>query len=236
MNIRLAAVIPAAGKGERFDSSTCKQYYQIEQKTILEHTLHLFLEHPNIEPIIVPLATYDQYFSTLPCATHPKVIAVQGGSSRMESVLNALLYLKKKSGVEWVVVHDAVRPCLHFEDLDNLIHSALQEENGAILASPVQDTIKVGENLRIAHTLARDKLWHALTPQMFRFSLLEKALTHCQQNQLLVNDEASALEGEYPVKLVPARHPNPKLTYSFDLPYIRYLLKEKQHATNWSRL
>jgi len=219
-------IVPCAGMGKRFVGGVPKQYIQINQKTILEHSLSCFLNHPLIKQIVLVMHAQDPYYGSLKIMHHPKVHCVLGGKERYHSVLNGLDYLKNNAHQDdWVLVHDAARPCLQVVDLNNLIESLREDKIGGILAMPVSDTLKSVKNNVIQNTLLRETLWHALTPQMFRLQVLTKAYTYCIRSNIVVTDDSAAVEhlGLQP-KIVPAFHPNPKLTYSQDLPYIERLL------------
>ncbi len=223
-------ILPAAGLGQRFNQTLPKQYTRIFNKTVLEHTIDLFLPQSWVEGIVVALSEEDQQFVTLPYDSTPKIKTVQGGASRAQSVENALHYLKSKAkGSDWVLVHDAVRPCLHEADLHHLLETLMTDEVGGILCSAVQDSLKWVENHTIKQTLSREQCWRALTPQMFRLDILLQALIHCRQQGIQVTDESQALEelGYHP-KIVPAAYPNPKLTLASDKAYIELLLHFKK--------
>lgn len=219
-------VIPAAGIGARFNHSKPKQYISIQGKTVLEHSIDIFLSLEWVKKIIIPLSAKDHYFASLSVANHPKIVVVAGGETRTHSVQNALRYLNAFASLnDWVLTHDAVRPCLHSDDLQRLRQMLKNDAVGGILASPVSDTLKLGSDNNIVRTVDRTDLWGASTPQMFRFQLLAKALNNCLENGVSLTDDASALEHiGLPVKMVPALYPNPKLTYAADLQYLRYLL------------
>lgn len=211
-------VLPAAGTGQRY-GELAKQYISVADKTILEHSLAKFYD---AKKIIVALAEKDQMFATLNCANHPKIQIVIGGKTRAQSVTNALLSLKDIAmPKDWVLVHDAARPCLAMQDLNNLISNVKDDPVGGILATPVRDTLKEDAETMLK-TISREKLWQAQTPQMFRYELLLKGLAQ----SLNVTDEAQAIEFlNLKPKLIAAQYPNPKLTYAQDLPYIEWLLK-----------
>lgn len=223
-------VIPNAGIGDRFGTETPKQYVRIHGKTVFEHSINAFLSQDWIAGIIVALSASDSYFQHLTVARHEKVKQVLGGKNRSDSVMNAIAYLKNHAAQrDWVLVHDAVRPCLHAEDLQNLITTLKNEQVGGILAMPLHDTIKFAEKQIIAHTVDRSHLWCALTPQMFRLQILAEALIYCQARDMKVTDESSAIE-HYGLKskLIEAKHPNPKLTYTRDFSFISLLLRQQQ--------
>lgn len=226
--IPVTALIPAAGIGTRMQCECPKQYLIVAGKTILEHTLAILLAHPRISQVVVALHPQDTVFSTLPVAHHPRIRTVTGGGERADSVLSGLDYLAAHVPENsWVLVHDAARPCLHLSDLNRLL-AVLSEENtdgrirGAILASPVRDTMKRGVILPghtgIDHTVDRTQLWHALTPQFFPLHLLRTCLQQALSQQAVITDEASALEfcGYQPL-LVTGRADNIKVTQPEDL-------------------
>ncbi|MBS0287947.1 MAG: 2-C-methyl-D-erythritol 4-phosphate cytidylyltransferase [Proteobacteria bacterium] len=219
-------IIPAAGNGSRFGENLPKQYYRLAGKTIIEHTLSLFTARDDIKGILVAISTQDTLFSTLPFAKHPLIKCVNGGKTRSESVLNAIHAISPEvNAKDWVLVHDAVRPCLNRRDLQNLINILSEDKVGGILAVPVTDTLKKADNKRILQTVPRTDLWQALTPQMFRCQLLYNALMLCKNKNITVTDEASAIEeAGFEAKLVNASFPNPKLTYYADKILIENLL------------
>lgn len=220
-------VIPNAGIGDRFKSEIPKQYICIHGKTVLEHSISTFLSEDWVAGVIVALASHDTYFQQLPIAQHEKIKPVLGGKTRSDSVMSALSYLKNHAAKsDWVLVHDAVRPCLHVEDLQALVNTLQNEPVGGILAVPVQDTVKFSEKHSISHTVDRNNLWCALTPQMFRLQVLDEALKYCQKKGMAVTDESCAIEN-YGMKsmLVEAKHPNPKLTYTRDFSLVSLLLE-----------
>ncbi|WP_028117043.1 2-C-methyl-D-erythritol 4-phosphate cytidylyltransferase [Ferrimonas senticii] len=209
----LYAVVPAAGVGKRMGSAIPKQYLPLAGRAILSHTLGLLLSHPRIDKVVVALGAEDGYFSDLAEAGHPDLIVVSGGAERSDSVRLALAELPEEA---WALVHDAARPCLHHDDIDALL--AQCGAQGAILASPVRDTMKRANGVgNIDHTVEREALWHALTPQLFPAKALSQALTEHQHNRA-ITDEASALElcGWTP-KLVAGRADNIKVTHPDDL-------------------
>ena len=226
---RYWALIPAAGIGNRFDSTVPKQYFQIQGRSVLEHTLDRFVSHPLIEQVIVILAENDTYWPHLPYreSLHPKITTTYGGVERVHSVLNGLHYLKSfASPQDWVLVHDAVRPCLHPQDVTKLIEQLKDHPVGGLLAIPVKDTMKrANENLQIVATVPRVDLWHALTPQMFRYDLLYAALQSVVDNNHSVTDEAAAVEysGATPL-LIEGRRDNIKLTYQEDIALLEMYL------------
>ncbi|MGX2974095.1 2-C-methyl-D-erythritol 4-phosphate cytidylyltransferase [Ursidibacter arcticus] len=221
MKRNIIAIIPASGVGSRMQSQLPKQYLKIQNKTILEHTLSLFIDDPRITQIIVAVSETDAYYSSLSILKHPKIQIVFGGETRAHSVLNGLANLTEQ---DWALVHDAARPCLKRSDLDKLLQ--ITDFNGAILATPAIDTIKRStDGCHIDHTEDRTTLWHALTPQFFPAIPLRNAIQQGLKQHLAITDEASAMElaGFHP-QLVPARSDNIKVTRPEDLALAEFYL------------
>ena len=244
-------VIPAAGSGQRMQSDIPKQYLKIDQKTILQHTIECFLNHQQIAGIVVVLQASDPYWQSLNIHSDSyatPLFTVDGGADRSMSVSNGLDFLLKQHGVDehqWVMVHDAARPCLSQNDLDSLLSISKTDACGGLLATPVRDTMKRADNvlindvlindaqmnddmLSVSHTESREGLWHALTPQLFRLGALKNALTECAKNNFDVTDESSAMEyvGEHPV-IVECVDNNIKVTQANDMAFATFLLSEK---------
>lgn len=218
------AILPAAGIGRRMQAELPKQYLMINNKTIIEHSIAALLKHPAIQKVIVGLHPQDTLFSTLAISHDPRIETFIGGDTRALTVLAGLEYTE---GYQWVLVHDAARPCLRQEDLNQLLSVTLTSAEGAILATPVRDTMKqsvIGEAM-ISHTVDREHLWHALTPQMFPLELLKICLVRGLNERALITDEASALEycGFHP-RLVNGRADNIKITCPEDLALATFYL------------
>jgi len=224
VNRQLSAVIPAAGIGKRVGATIPKQYLSILNRTIIEFSLAPFLEHPEIQRVVVSLAENDQWFASLPVAKHPKIETVIGGAERVDSVLAAL---EKISSDDYVLVHDAARPCITKHDIDKLITAVKGQELGGILASKVRDTMKRGDDHhRILTTVERNNLWHALTPQMFINKSLINAIKENTQPEK-ITDEASALEmSGLPVNIIEGRSDNLKVTREEDLKLAAFYLSQ----------
>ncbi|WP_345872526.1 2-C-methyl-D-erythritol 4-phosphate cytidylyltransferase [Shewanella algae] len=217
------AIVPAAGIGSRMGADCPKQYLPLAGSCILEQTLKGLLSHNGISRVIVALNPEDSFFGKLAVASHPKLETVTGGKERADSVLSALESLvadKPLPANTWALVHDAARPCLTHGDIDKLLASRKQHPQGAILAAPVRDTMKrSGVDGCISETVAREALWHALTPQLFPLLTLTEALKAALAAGVLVTDEASAMEwrGIHPA-LISGRSDNIKVTHPDDLP------------------
>lgn len=221
---QIAAVIPAAGIGKRMQSEVPKQYLQLHGKTILEHSANVLLQLP--VSLVIALSAEDSYFSTTPLATSPYVQTVIGGAERADSVLAALKHLDAKQ-FPWVLVHDAARPLVQLRDIQQLIEQCWQSGHGGILACPVRDTMKRGQ-LRVEQTVARDSLWHALTPQLFPTETLRQALSQALSTGITITDEASAMEwAGQPVQLIEGRSDNIKVTQPEDLALAGFYLESR---------
>lgn len=198
-----------------------KQYLPLNGATVLEQTLAGLAACPRLEGIVVAIAPHDERWPGLRLPSHPPVHTAPGGAERADSVLSALRYLETIAHPDdFVLVHDAARPCLSLADLDRLIDTLVQDPVGGLLAVPARDTLKqVGGDGRAARTVDRRGLWHALTPQMFRLGMLRLALEHSLQAGLSITDEASAMEARgYQPRLVEGSADNLKITYPEDLP------------------
>lgn len=220
MQRHIIAIIPASGIGSRMQADRPKQYLTLGDKTVLEHTLAIFLAHPAIEKIVVAVSKDDPYYPNLSVLQSPKIQLVFGGETRADSVFNALQVVEEKA---WVLVHDAARPLLKRSDLDKLLQ--ITDPDGAILATAAIDTMKRVENARIQHTEDRSTLWHALTPQFFPAQTLKQALQQAFSQKQLVTDEASAMElAGFAPKIVAGRADNLKITRPEDLALARFYL------------
>ncbi|PMV25921.1 MULTISPECIES: 2-C-methyl-D-erythritol 4-phosphate cytidylyltransferase [unclassified Pseudomonas] len=219
------AVIPAAGVGARMAADRPKQYLQLGGRTILEHSLGCFLDHPDLKGLVVSLAVDDPYWPNLPCANDPRIVRADGGDERSGSVLNALLQLNAlgASDDDWVLVHDAARPNLSRDDLDSLLAELADDPVGGLLAVPARDTLKrVDKRGRVVETVDRSLIWQAYTPQMFRLGALHRALADSLVADAVITDEASAMEwsGQAP-RLIEGRSDNIKVTRPEDLEWLR---------------
>ncbi len=229
--VRLIALVPAAGVGSRMQADMPKQYLKIDHKTILEHTVHRLLEHQRVDAVVVVIAKDDPYFYDLELNRDPRIICVEGGKERADSVLSGLQYIQQHQLASWVMVHDAARPCVRLSDIDKLIDGVMTHPVGGILAAPVRDTMKRSDTRsHITHTVEREALWHALTPQLFPVETLLNSLQRALNEQVVITDEASALEwAGYQPLLVAGAADNIKITQPEDLALAEfYLKKDKQ--------
>lgn len=224
------AVIPAAGVGRRMGSTIPKQYLDLAGRTVIEHTLARFIADERISGVVVALDPADGYWNDTAFATHPRVLRVDGGAERCHSVRNALTVLADRAHTQdWVLVHDAARPCLQAADLDRLIETLRDDAVGGLLGIPVRDTMKRNDGAgRIAETVERSSLWHAYTPQMFRLGLLQLALDAALAAGALVTDDASAMERlGYAPRLIEGHADNIKITRAEDLPLAQFYLQQQ---------
>lgn len=221
------AVVPAAGSGRRFGGELPKQYLTLHDQLLIAHSLDRLLAHPEVDGVVVALSAQDPHWPGWRERLGKPVLTCLGGAERADSVLAGLYALPPSVGEdEFVLVHDAARPCLSAGDLDQLLELGRRHPVGAILAAPVRDTIKRGdENLDIIGTEPRDSLWRALTPQLFRRGGLTRALEAAIAAGVVVTDEAMAMErlGLKPL-LVEGRDDNIKVTTPADLALAEFLL------------
>ena len=224
------AVIPAAGVGRRMGTDIPKQYLPLAGRTVIEHTVERLLLHPGIDGLYIALGEQDAWWEDTEYADHPDLVRVPGGAERVHSVLNALRALEGRAAPDdWVLVHDAARPCVRREDISRLIECVEQGGGiGGLLGRPVHDTMKRTDSQgRIDETVARERLWHAFTPQMFRLRLLREAIEGALAAGVTVTDEASAVEWVGHAPLMIEGHPgNIKITRPGDLELAAFYLGE----------
>ncbi len=216
----LWAVVPAAGVGSRMAAECPKQYLMLNGRAVLQHSLEALLVLPALRGIAVAIAEHDSQWLTLPAASDARVRRAKGGAARSDSVLSGLDALTDVADdQDWVLVHDAARPCLALSDLQGLIDALADDDIGGLLALPVADTVKRADvDGRVQRTVDRAGLWLAQTPQMFRFKALRDALIGARDAGVSVTDEASAIEwAGYQPKLVPGSANNIKITLPADL-------------------
>jgi 2-C-methyl-D-erythritol 4-phosphate cytidylyltransferase len=231
--LSLTVIIPAGGSGDRFGGYIPKQYSIIAGKTILEHTVNIFLNNAFVKRVIIAKSLHDTYYDKY-IGFNERIVVAKAGITRFNSVLNCLTKIRNTDAQEWVLVHDAVRCCLHSDDLNNLISTTAKDPVGGILAEKSINTLKkVNSNNQILATIDRNYIVSALTPQMFRFGLLNKALNICMQENISPTDESQAIEllGLCP-RVVYAKYPNPKLTYLKDLTLFESLLTKEIEEYN----
>lgn len=224
------AVVPAAGQGSRFGGEVPKQYLEAAGEPLLGHTLRALLSHPGIAGAVVVLAPADRHWPGWTEREGKPVVTCVGGESRADSVLAGLQALPESVRADdFVLVHDAARPNLDPGDLAQLLERGRSDLVGAILAAPVRDTLKrAGDDGGIDGTEPRERLWRALTPQLFRRLQLGRALEAAREAGVAVTDESMAMErkGARPL-LIEGREDNIKITTRADLDYFEFLLSRK---------
>jgi 2-C-methyl-D-erythritol 4-phosphate cytidylyltransferase len=224
------ALIPAAGRSVRFGGTTLKQYAHLNGIPVIAHSIEAASAHSAVASVTVALAEDDGIFDELVRPEFPAVHTVIGGDSRARTVLNGLqAMLAREAACDWVLVHDAARPCLSRAALARLVEAGLASEHGAILAVPVSDTLKwAGEDGRIERTIDRSRCWAAQTPQMFRAPVLERLLRDALEAGEQPTDEAAAMEyaGLRP-RLVEGDPSNIKITGSGDLALAGFILEQR---------
>ena len=221
------AVVPAAGRGTRFGGDVPKQYLEVSGETLLAHSLRALLAHPAVEGAVVVLAADDTLWPGWNMFADKPILACIGGDARADSVLAGLAALPDSVRADdFVLVHDAARPNLGLGDLEQLLERGRNDPVGAILAAPVRDTLKLaGDDGGIDGTQPRERLWRALTPQLFRRLQLTRALEAARRDGLTVTDESMAMEqqGLRPL-LVEGSDDNFKITTPADLARFAFIL------------
>ena len=228
------AVVPAAGVGSRFGAALPKQYMQVDGEPLVAHALRALLLHPAVEGVVVALAEGDAHWPGWTELQGKPVVTCVGGESRADSVLAGLAALPASVRADdFVLVHDAARPNLSQADLQQLLERGRADPVGAILAAPVRDTLKLaGDDGGIDATQPRERLWRALTPQLFRRLQLSRALQAAHDAGVAITDEAMAMErqGHRPL-LVEGSEDNLKVTTPADLALMAFLLRSRREGT-----
>lgn len=230
---RIWAVLPAAGVGRRMGADVPKQYLDLLGQPILRWTLDRLLGHPAVHAGVIALAPEDAHWEALAYRHAKPLHRVVGGAERADSVAAALTALEARAAAEdWVLVHDAVRPCVNDAELERLIAQCPAAPDGALLAMPVRDTLKRGDHDAVVEcTVDRERLWHALTPQLFPLAKLRQALTAARGAGTAITDEAQAMElAGYRPRLVEGEATNIKVTRQADLTLAAAILRADHSA------
>ncbi|OUS30947.1 2-C-methyl-D-erythritol 4-phosphate cytidylyltransferase [Gammaproteobacteria bacterium 45_16_T64] len=226
---RYWCVVPAAGIGKRMGAPIPKQYLPLYGLTVIEHTLTKLQNIKQFEAIVLCLSEGDEWRPSVDSSV--PILQAKGGKERCDTVLNGLQQLSPKaSPSDWVLVHDVARPCIREADIQRLISEASDHDVGGLLGMPVRDTMKRENGSgEVSETVCRDRLWHALTPQMFRVGELTQALEKALSESATVTDEASAMEymGRKPL-LVEGHPDNIKITHPADLALAEMFLKQQE--------
>jgi 2-C-methyl-D-erythritol 4-phosphate cytidylyltransferase len=215
--MRYHALIPAAGNGSRFRGDSPKQYWMLEGKPVLVHSLERLAAAFPLQEAYVAIAPGDRWYDQAIGARPGVTVLRCGGATREETVRNALAALTDAAADDWILIHDAVRPCVDGASLSRLREELSDDGVGGLLALPVVGTLKRADAAgRSAATEPRERLWAAQTPQMFRFGVLQRALAGA--DAIRCTDEAQAVEalGVTP-RLVTGNPANLKITYPDDL-------------------
>ncbi|HYM47643.1 MAG TPA: 2-C-methyl-D-erythritol 4-phosphate cytidylyltransferase [Burkholderiaceae bacterium] len=225
---RYIALIPAAGVGTRLGQDVPKQYLRLGGRTMLEHSIAAVLADARIDRVFVVVAPTDELWQSIQTDAERVEFLPVGGASRAASVRNGLIAIASRTREDdRVLVHDAARPCLGEAELARLIDEVGDDDRGGLLAVPLTDTLKRGEDGHVVATLQREGLWCAQTPQMFRFASLRAALG--AESLDSITDEASAIErnGNFPM-LVLGSPTNIKVTTAQDLTLASAILGDRE--------
>lgn len=227
-------IIPAAGVGSRMQADRPKQYLLLNGRPIIEHTLERLAKALPQAEFVICLNPQDPYWLTIQKPAEVSVREVSGGKERADSVFNGLKAISgEASEDDWVLVHDVARPCVRESDITNLVTQLQGSAVGGILALPVADTMKrATQDNRISETVDRTALWHALTPQMFRFGKLYRALDEGLAAGVRITDEASALEwAGFSPQLVAGHRDNIKVTHPDDIAFAElFILAQEEQG------
>lgn len=218
------AIIPAAGIGARMQANKPKQYIQIGNQSLIELTLNVILNFEPISGVQVCISADDHEWPSLNLQHEKLLPSTLGGATRAESVLAGLEALSSHAQADdWVMVHDAARPCLSNAILIQFTEELADHPVGGLMAMPVADTLKKADSAgNVAKTVSREKVWQAQTPQMFRFKMLKDALISAKDKNLAVTDESSAMEmAGHQVALVLGERANIKVTYPGDEEWVQ---------------
>ncbi|HEX4870621.1 MAG TPA: 2-C-methyl-D-erythritol 4-phosphate cytidylyltransferase [Moraxellaceae bacterium] len=224
-------VVPAAGKGLRAGGALPKQYLPLAGATVIQHTLDRLSRLP-LAAIVVAVAPGDERAAALAYREPGRLRFVTGGAERADSVLAGLLAIAESAAEDdWVLVHDVARPCVRIADIENLLRQVAAHPAGGLLGNRVRDTMKRARGDEVAETVPRDQLWHALTPQVFRYGVLRAALEAARREGVTVTDEAQAVErrGGHPL-LVEGARDNLKITWPEDLQIAEAFLRLQEET------
>ena len=228
MASRIFALVPAAGQGTRMGDALPKQYVPLAGRPMMFHSVETLASVPRIVSVIVILAPMDRHWGEHDWSAFPDKIEAMfaGGRRRSDTVLNALKLLESRvKKDDWVLVHDAARPCLSKALVEQFLDELESDPIGGLLAIPLADTLKnADENQRVAKTIPRARLWRAQTPQMFRYDLLRRAIEKVPD----ATDESQAIEAVgFAPRLVQGENTNFKITFAEDLPIAEALLARR---------
>ena len=229
---KVFALVLAAGQGTRIGDALPKQYLPIAGKPMMFHSIEALARVSRIEKLFVVLAPMDRHWGKHDWSAFPEKVqaAFCGGAHRAESVLNTLKHIESQVAPDdWILVHDAARPCIMTELVEQFLDEVGDDAVGGLLAMPLADTLKrADENQRVAATLPRAGLWRAQTPQLFRYAMLRKGI----EKNPAATDESEAVEslGHVP-RLAEGENSNIKVTFAEDLVIAEMILEQKNRIT-----
>lgn len=227
------AIVPAAGIGARMNSEMPKQYLSLNGRSVIAHTLQRLAGLANLRATVVALHPQDALWAQHGVALNEGLMTCSGGEQRCQSVLYGLYALAGLADEDdWVLVHDAVRPCVRLEDIETLLREIENHPVGGLLAIPVSSTLKLANaNGDIVATMPRDGMWQASTPQAFRYGQLRAVLEQAVAQEDFVTDEAEAMEkAGYTPRLVRGGADNIKITYPDDLRMAGVILQAQSNS------
>jgi len=224
------AIIPAAGDSSRYSGEVPKQFLRVDGRTVLELSIKPLLDFSECLGVCVIVPPEDQYHKALEIKDNPKIFLVEGGTSRIDSVSKGVKFWQQSElSYDYILIHDAARPCLRSSDVQQLLTSIDGEVDGVVLGIPCSDTIKKvsAQGSLVLNTLDRSKLWRAFTPQIFRKEVLQKnALEENIEKEF--TDEASLVEANGgKLKMIKGFEDNIKLTFPEDLGLIKSILSSQ---------
>jgi len=222
------AILPSAGLGERFNSDKPKQYSLIGGKTVMEFSLEPLLDFSECLGICIPVSENDSYWKSLDIANNPKISFIEGGETRLSSVQLAVNYWKSSS-LDYmnILIHDSVRPCVRSSDIRAMLESfSISGDQGAILSSPVTDTLKEVYEIDgyIKRTIDRNNLWKVFTPQIFEKRVLEEAFNNLKEEQNFTDESGMVEESFGKIKTYSGAPDNIKITFSEDMNLAKSIL------------
>lgn len=226
-DVRYWAVVPAAGVGRRMGAATPKQFLQLGDRTVLEHSLDALFSLKLLDGVVLVAGGDTAIEAITGRYRKHSLLLASGGKQRCHSVVKGLQALSGQAAADdWVLVHDAARPCVRCSDLERLVETLAESTSGGLLGLPVCDTMKRADaNGLISGTLEREGMWRAFTPQMFRYGALQSALCRALEDGFEVTDEASAMEhAGYRPRLVEGCADNIKITRPEDLVLAEFFL------------
>ena len=226
-------IVPAAGSGQRMKADCPKQYLRLDHQYILDITLSRLLDNADFSGCVVAIRADDPWWPETAASSDARIESCAGGAERADSVLSALEALASRADDDdWVLVHDAVRPCVQLQDIETLLRTIENHPVGGLLGIPVSSTLKLAnENGDVVATMPRDDMWQASTPQAFRYGRLREVLEQAVAQGDFVTDEAAAMEkAGYTPRLVRGGADNIKITYPDDLRMAGVILQAQAQA------